>query len=369
MTRKIPFYWLAKKFAQPAALLKKVGAVAKTGEFVLGHWVEDFEQEFARFVGVRYAIGVNSGTDALLLVLKALNIGPGDEVITAPNSFIASAAAIALSGAKPVFVDVSGDYNLNPDLLAHAITKRTRVIIPVHLTGNPARMDEVLAIAARHKLFVLEDAAQAVGARYRGKMVGSFGTAGAFSLHPLKNLNVWGDGGVITTNDRKLYDRVMRLRNHGKEKKVFKEFGYNSRLDSVQALIASELLKGLYSVIKQRRKNAEYYDRELASLAGLVHIPIRTEPSGHTFSFYMIRAQKRDALKKYLTRRGIETLIHYATPIHLTPAAKHLGYRKGSFPIAERHAKTILTLPAHEYLTQEDLQYIVRSIKEFYAKD
>ncbi len=236
----------------------------------------------------------------------------------------------------------------------------------VHLCGNPAKMNEINFIAKKYSLYVIEDAAQAVGAELDNKRVGSFGVAAAFSLHPLKNLNVWGDGGVIATDSKKLKEKIMLLRNHGKDGNIFKIFGYNSRLDSIQAVVAAYLLKGLHRVINKRIKNANYYDNKLSVLSPSVMIPQKEKNIKHTFSFYFIRAKNRDQLKKYLLKKGIETEVHYSVPIHLTPAAKHLGYKKGSFPVAEKLANEILTLPVHEYLSRKEMQYVVKNIKEFY---
>ena len=363
---KVSYSYLTKQFSSPAKFLKKAADVVKTGMFTLGPALEEFEKKFAKLHGVKHAIGISNGTDALILIMKALEIGPNDEVITAPNSFIATAGAIALTGAKPVFVDIQNDYNLNPALIEKAITKKTKAILPVHLTGNPADMEPILKIAAKHKLFVIEDAAQAVNASYKNKPVGSWGNAGAFSLHPLKNLNIWGDGGVVTTNDDNLNKKIRLWRNHGlKNRDECEFFAHNARLDTIQAAIGSLLLDEIKNISKIRRGNAIFYDRSLKNLAPNVLIPPRrpdTQPAFHT---YVIQVNDRENLIKFLSDAGIETKIHYPIPLHLQKAAQYLGYKNGDFPTCEEQSRKILSLPIHQYLTKEQLNYVVEKIKSF----
>ena len=363
---EVKYLDLQRQFDDPAlwAAIKKQLELC---QFVMGQEVESFESNFSKLCQTRFALGLNSGTDAIFLALKALEIGPGDEVITAPNSFVATAGAIVATGAKPVFVDVGLDYNINIDLIEGAITKKMRAILPVHLTGNPANMPEIIEIARRFGIYVLEDAAQAVGASIDGKVVGSFGDAGCFSLHPLKNLNVCGDGGVLVTSSQEIYERVKLLRNHGlKNRDEIELFGYNSRLDTIQAAVANHVLKNLASVTERRRKNARIYDNELKDLGDSVILPPRTSHVLEVFHTYVIQAKNRAQLMTYLNDHGVETKIHYPIPIHLQKPFRSLGYRKGDFPVCEKQSESILTLPIHQYLTEDQLYYVIDLVKKFY---
>ena len=345
-------------------LLLAVEEVLDHGNFILGKEVQSFEERFASYCGVRFAVGVNSGTDALFLGLKALGIGQGDEVITAPNSFIASASVIIAAGAKPVFVDVRNDYNINPELIGQAITPRTKAIIPVHLTGRPADMDPILEIAGKHKIHVIEDAAQAVGAKYRDKKVGAIGDIGCFSLHPLKTLNACGDGGIITTDNEKTFEELRRLRNFGlvnRDETVV--WGYNSRLDSMQAAILLVKLKWLDEWNTKRRQNAKVY---AAKLNDLVDIPVEQPHEFCVFHTYVVQAEKRAELQDYLQNNGIGTRIHYPIPIHLQPAARELGYQIGDFPVCEEQAQRILSLPIHQGMKEDHVHYVADNIISFY---
>jgi len=341
----------------------------KACQFVMGPEVEVFESNFASLCGTRYALGVNSGTDAMFLSLKALGIGRGDEVITAPNSFVATAGAIIAAGAKPVFVDVTADYNIDVSLIEAAITKRTKAILPVHLTGNPADMISIKRIASKYNLFVVEDVAQAVTASIDGRKVGSFGDAGCFSLHPLKNLNVGGDGGAFTTNSSTLHKRVKLLRNHGlRNREEIECFGYNSRLDTIQAAIANHVMKGLETVTSKRIKNAQMYDEGFRDLHDFVKIPPRKKNVRQVFHTYVVRMKNRERLIEYLKNSGVETKIHYPIPIHLQKPCKEYGYKKGSFPVCEAQAKEIISLPVHQYLTKQQIYYVIEVIKRFYNR-
>lgn len=339
----------------------------KTGQFTLGPQVGEFEARFARLCQTGYAIGVNSGTDALFLSLKALGIGPGDEVITVPNTFIATVAAIANVGARPVFVDVNNEYNIDADLIGKAITPRTRALIPVHLTGNPADMPRITDIATKHHLHVIEDAAQAVSASIDGKPVGSFGDTGCFSFHPLKNLNVWGDGGMIVTSSKELFNRIALLRNHGLANRDECEvFAYNSRLDTLQAIVANRLMNDLDDITTTRIKNAGFYDEALARFGDAVTLPPRKQNVRQVYHTYVIQARNRNGLYKYLLENGVEAKIHYPVPIHLQEASKYLGYKDGDFPVCEAQARSIITLPVHQHLTQDQLTYVVDAMRKFY---
>lgn len=367
---KVRYAYLDKQFANPDNFWKRVRGIVQKGDFTLGAALRDFESRFAAKFGVKHAIGVANGTDALFLSLKALGIGRGDEVITAPNSFIASAGAIALTGARPAFADIRDDYTIDPASIEKVITSHTRAIMPVHLCGNPADMYPILKIAKKHRLYVVEDAAQAVSAQYDGKYVGSFGDTAGFSFHPQKILNLWGDGGMITTNNDKLAEKLRLLRNHGlktRDEVVF--FAHNSRLDTFHAAVAGLMFDDLDVVVKKRTAHAKLYDKLLISLEPMVHVPIRSlsgVPTKPIYATYIIQVKQRSALIEFLKKMGIEALVHYPTPIHLQPAAHYLGYKKGNFPVCESQAGMILTLPIHQYLTIKDIRYVSASIKEFY---
>ena len=340
--------------------------VLNHGHFILGEEVEDFERRFAELCQTPFAIGVNSGTDALILSLRALGIGPGDDVITAPNSFVASAGCIALVGARPVFVDVREDYNLDPALLERVITPRSKAVIPVHLTGRPADMDGILAVARRRNLRVIEDAAQAVAAEYKGRRVGSFGDFGCFSLHPLKTLNACGDGGVVVTHSPELCEKTRLLRNLGlRTRENALLWSSNSRLDTLQASILLVKLKYLEAWTEKRRANARFYQENLGNLPE-VQVPADAQHERAVYHTFVIQADRRDQLKQFLADQGIGTAIHYALPIHLQEAASSLGYRRGDFPVAERQASRILSLPVHPDLRPDDLEAVVAAIRNFY---
>ena len=345
--------------------LKAIKNVFESGNFVLGSEVEKFEKNFAKYCGTNYALGVGNGTDALFMTIKALEIGNGDEIITVPNSFIATAGAIVATGAKPVFVDADDDYNLNPRLIEDAVTKRTKAILPVHLTGRPASLDKILEIADKKKLYLIEDAAQAIGAKYNGQKVGSFGIAGCFSLHPLKNLNAYGDGGVIITKDLQLYERLKKMRNHGfKNRNECDFFAFNSRLDELQAAILNVKFKYLDKWTKRKREIAAFYQKKLSDI---VKVPFDKSNENAVYHTFIIQADKRNQLQKFLLKKGIETKIHYPIPIHLQKAAKSLGYKKGDFPKAEEQAEKILSLPIYPELKEEQLEFIVNEIRNFYS--
>ncbi len=365
--REIPFINLIGQHAPiKAELLEAIGAVMDHGLFVLGDEINAFEERFTELCGVRFAVGVNSGTDALILALRTLGVGSGDEVITVPNSFVASTSCIALVGARPVFVDVREDYNMDPAQIEQAITSKTKAILPVHLTGRPADMDPIMAVARAHDLHVIEDCAQAVTAEYRGQRVGSFGTIGCFSLHPLKTLNACGDGGVMTINDEELYYRLRIARSIGLRSRddcVF--WSGNSRLDTIQAAILLVKLKYLDDWTEKRRANAAYYQQALAGIPDL-RVPHDQPYEKAVYHTFVVQAERRDGLKQYLANHGVGTVIHYPNPIHLQEAAASLGYSRGSFPVTERQATRILSLPIYPELEKEALDYIVQTIRRFY---
>ena len=363
----IPYTDLGRQHRrQVPQLLAAFRRVLSKGKFVLSEVLDDFESEFARFCGTRHAVGVNSGTDALVLALKVVGIQPGDEVITVPNSYLASASAIALAGGTVRFVDVASDMNMDPKALSRAITSKTRAIIPVHLTGRPARMAEILRIARRHGLRVIEDAAQAAGANYRGKPVGSWGDLGCFSFHPLKNLNACGDAGAVVTSNASWAKKLKILRNHGHpHRDDCLEFSLNSRLDGLQAEILRIKLRGLGAVTRRRKRNAALYQ---SLLAGCPQVDCPQDEPGmesvyHTF---VIQCEKRDHLRKHLARKGIGTAVHYPVPIHLMKVGKKLGFKKGAFPETEHLTKRILSLPIHQDLSERQIRAVALEILRFY---
>jgi len=341
---------------------KAIEKVLINGNFILGEEVKKFEEEVARYIGVKYAIGVNSGTDALFLALKSLDIGNGDEVITTSFSFFATAEVISLTGAKPIFVDIRPDtYNINYKQIKDKITKNTKAIIPVHLYGQPADLDEILDIAKEYNLKVIEDSAQAIGAEYKGKKVCSFGDIGALSFFPTKNLGAYGDAGMVLTNNEELAKRLRNLRAHGALKKyIHSEIGVNSRLDELQAAILRVKFKHLEIWNEKRRKNARMYN----SLLKNVTTPYEMEFVKHIYHQYTIRVKEREKLQKYLQEKGISTAIHYPCPIHLQEAYKKLGYSI-SLPESERAAKEVLSLPNYPEMSEESINYVAYTINNW----
>jgi len=366
-TTQIPYVNLqAQHAAIRAELLEAIAEVIDDGQFILGGKLVEFEKQFAQLCGTRYAVGVNSGTDALLLSLKCLGIGPGDEVITVPNSFIATTSSIRILGATPIFVDVAEDYNIDPAKIVAAVTRRTRAILPVHLTGRPCDMDSILNIAGEYNLAVIEDSAQAVLAEYRGRRVGSFGSTGCFSLHPLKTLNACGDGGIVTTNSAEIYEQLTILRNLGlKTRDDCIAWSHNSRLDNLQAAILLVKLGYVERWTTRRRENALYYQKNLKDIPQIkVHKDKDSERAVyHTF---VIEVERRDELQGFLSSRGIGSAVHYPVPIHLSTVGRELGYGPGSLPVAEAQARRILSLPVYPELRQEELDAVIDAISDFY---
>src|SRR6184192_3207281 len=363
---QVPFVDLA---AQYAAIAEEIdAAVSKTireADFILGRAVRLFEEEFAAFSEARYAVGVDSGTSALELALRAYDIGPGDEVITAANSFIASALAISHAGATPVLVDVDPfTHTIDVTGIERAITSRTKAIIPVHLYGHPAHMDPIRQIAEQQGLIVIEDACQAHGARYKGRRAGSLGHAAAFSFYPGKNLGAYGDGGMVVTNDADIAKRLEMLRNYGqKEKYHHLSQGFNRRLDTLQAAVLRVKLKYLEKWNAARRWQAELYHRLLAGTE--LVLPSEAAGAQSVWHLYVIRTEHRDALKEHHLSRGIAAGIHYPIPIHLQPAYQDLGYKRGDFPVTEAHADRILSLPMYAELSDRQIEFISQTVCEF----
>ncbi|OGY17002.1 MAG: hypothetical protein A2784_04155 [Candidatus Chisholmbacteria bacterium RIFCSPHIGHO2_01_FULL_48_12] len=351
-----------------AEYTRAINQVVKSADFILGKPVEQFESAFAKFCGTKYCISLNSGTDALEFALRAVNIGPKDEVITAPNSYFSSAMVITKIGATPVFADIDPQtYTLNATKVAQAITSRTRAIIPVHLCGQSADMDPLINLAQKYKLTIIEDCCQAHGAKYKGKTVPITGL-GAFSFYPGKNLGSFGDGGALVTNSLRIATMVQQLRNDGSLKKYHHQIiGSKSRLDTIQASILNIKLKYLRSWNTQRQRHARLYQQLLKHIPQ-IKIHSQAEYAYHIYHLFMIEVPHRDKLQQYLSSKGISTVIHYPIPIHLQPAYKNLGYHRGDFPVTEAAAKHILSLPMFPELKTSEIRYVASTIHEFYSR-
>lgn len=366
---KVPFLDLKAQYLPIAEeITNAMHEVIESNAFSGGLFVARFEEKFASFCQSKYAIGVGSGTEALWLSLLALGVGPGDEVITVPNTFIATAEAISLCGAKPVFVDVDGQsHTMDTSLVEEAITPRTKAIIPVHLFGQPADMAPIMEIAQKHGLFVIEDACQAHGAEYRGKPVGSIGDLGCFSFYPGKNLGAYGEAGGIVTNNAEFNEVIRMLRDHGQTRKYSHELiGMNSRMDGLQGAVLSVKLKYLPAWNEARRRNAELYYKSLKGVEDIV-TPKEMDYANHIYHVYAILAQNRQALMDALSELSISCGIHYPVPVHLQKAYSFLGIRKGAFPVTERSAKQFVSLPMFPELSKEQIEYVVAGIRKFYS--
>jgi dTDP-4-amino-4,6-dideoxygalactose transaminase len=364
MHRPVPFVDLK---AQLATIRPEIdaalAAVLDAGQFVLGDEVVRFEQEFAAYVDAAHGIAVNSGTSALHVALLALGVGPGDEVITVPHTFVATVGAVLYTGARAVLVDIDPrSFNMDPERLARAITPRTKAIVPVHLYGQPADMDAILAIARQHGVPVLEDACQAHGAEHRGRRVGALGTIGAFSFYPGKNLGGYGEGGMVVTNDAALAQRMRMLRDFGQETKYHHVFaGYNYRMESFQGAILRVKLRHLDAWTEARRAHARRYNVLLAR-QDVVETPAAMASARHVYHIYAVRTGDRDRLRATLEAAGVQTGIHYPVPVHLQPAYARLGYRLGDFPQSERAAREVLSLPMFAELTAEQIDAVAAAV-------
>jgi dTDP-4-amino-4,6-dideoxygalactose transaminase len=365
---KVRYSYLLEQFADPKPILDEIGRLVLTGDFTLGKPVAEFERRFATMIGVKHAIGVGSGTDALKLPLRALGIGHGDEVITAANTFIATVGAIAETGARPVLVDCDEDsFCMNPDLIEAAITPKTKAIMPVQITGEVTDMTKLMAIAQKHNLPVVEDACQGIFSEWEGKRSGTWGVAGGFSLHPLKNLNVWGDGGVIVTNDDAMNEKLRLLRNHGlKNRDEISILGHNSRLDSVQAVVGNWLIDSTNDITEKRIANGAYYDAALAKIPG-IGVPKRRPNVKRVFHLYMVFAKDRDALFQYCLDNGVEAKIHYPIPLYLQEGLRHFGYAPGTFPITDRHAAEVISFPVDQHINRAQQDIVIETVRAFYA--
>ena len=353
-------------------IMAAIEAVCDEQGFILGPRVVELEQALAKYIGANHAVGCASGTDAILLALMAVGVGPGDEVITAPFTFFATAGSISRLGARPVFVDIKPDtFNIDPGRIEQKITTRTKAIVPVHLFGQCAEMEAINEMAARKKVTVIEDAAQAIGAARNGKKAGVLGDAGCFSFFPSKNLGGFGDGGLVTTDDRGLGDTVAMLRVHGSRVKyVHEKVGFNSRLDALQAAILKVKLSHLDRWAEGRQKNAKRYEQLFADakLLERVTLPRTDKGNVHVYNQFTIRVHKRDELRTYLKDKGIGTEIYYPIPLHLQSCYSDLGHQKGAFPVSEKAAEEVLALPIYAELTDDQLAYVVATIKEFYSR-
>lgn len=371
---KVRFSYLKEKFSDPDKIWARVKETVLAGDFTVscdrraGKEVFEFEQKFAKLMGCKYAVGVANGTDALELSLYLAGVRAGDEVIAPANTFVASLGAIGNLQARPVLVDMAPNYVIDPDKIEAAITPKTKAILPVHFCGNPCDMDKIMAISEKHGIPVIEDACQAYLAEWKGKCVGNFGLAGAFSLHPLKILNVWGDGGVVTTNNEQFYEELKLLQNHGMETrdKITRFPCRNSRLDAVHAAVANAQIDETPINVELRRQNARFYDEKFAGIPG-VGFPNRFDDGLSVFHLYFIEVASglRDHLYNFLEAAGIECKIHYRLPLYQQPGLSGLGYKPGAFPVADTQASRYITLPVDELVTNEMRSYVVDKVREF----
>lgn len=367
----VPFLDIKAQNASIADELRQaVDEVISQGCFILGPAVERFERAFADYIGTKHCVGLNSGTSALHMTLQACDIGPGDEVITTPHTWISTSWAISYTGARPVFVDIDPrTYNINPELIERAITPRTKAILPVHLYGQSCDMDALCRIADEHGLLLIEDAAQAHGARYNGRRVGSFGKAGCFSFYPGKNMGAFGEGGAIVTDDGKLAERVRRLRDHaqhGRHNHV--ELGHNTRMEGIQGAVLTVKLRHLDGWNEARQRHAERY-RQLLTGVDVIQLPTASRPGAHVWHLFvvLIDGPDRDGVREKLAERGIASGVHYPTPVPLQPAYAHLGHRAGDFPVAEDVMRCCLSLPLYPELTDDLIGTVVDSLKDIVA--
>jgi dTDP-4-amino-4,6-dideoxygalactose transaminase len=385
----VPFLDLKTQFREiEREVVPMVKEAMANAAFIGGPQVSGFETEFAAFCDSKYCVGVNSGTDALRFALLAAGVGPGDEVITVPHTFIATTEAISQVGAKPVFVDIDPKtYNMDPDKLedylntrlagsvsgpepqASSLKPRPKAVIPVHIYGQPADMDPILELAGSKNLVVIEDACQAHGAFYKGKKAGSMGLAGCFSFYPGKNLGAYGEGGAVVTQESGIADKIRMVRDHGQAQKYYHDLeGYNGRLDAIQAGVLRIKLRRLEGWNEARRQNAKYYDELLSEIPG-VTIPMQENGAVSVYHLYVILVDNRDDLQEFLSDKGIGTGLHYPLPLHVQKAYAHLGYKEGDFPVTESVASRLLSLPMFPELTKAQIEYVANAIKEFLDKN
>ena len=366
-TFEISHNYLSKQFDDYEIILKKIKDVVIENDFTLGNAVDEVEELIAKECGTKYAIGVGSGTDAIMLSLKSLGIKEGDEVITSTYTFYATIGAIVTAGAKPIFCDCGEDYNINVEEIEQKINHKTKAIVPIHWSGRPCDMEKLLKISKKYSIPIVEDACHALQAEFNGKKCGSFGELGCFSFHPLKNLNVWGDGGIIVTNNQILARNLRLMRNHGLvDRNTCLMFSYNSRLDTIQAVIAKHLIENrLDNITKKRINNASLYDENLCQISS-VKIPQRVKKNKEVFHLYTFQVERRDDLSKMLQENGIDAKIHYPVPMHLQPASKKYNYSEGDFPVAEKLCSKTISLPVHEFVSEDEIRFVCNLIKNFY---
>ncbi len=363
---KVRYSYLKQQFSNCPELWSNLKKFVSTGDFTLGKELKLFENKFSKLIGTKYAVGVNSGTDAIKLSLKAIGIKPGDEVITTANTFVATVGAITEIGAVPKFVDCDDTFCMNVKEVEKQISKKTKAIVPVHFTGYMTNMPELLKITKKYKLPIVEDACQSILGSINKKNAGTWGVTGAFSLHPLKNINVWSDGGIITTNNKQVYEKLLLLRNHGlSDRDTVKINGYNSRLDTFQAVVGNWLLPKAKKIAEQRIKNAKYFDKHLSKIQQ-IQIPPRPKKMKVVFHLYIVFAEKRDKLYEYCLSKGIEAKIHYPKPMYLQESLRYLKYKKNNFPVTDEHCKKIISFPCDQHLSKKEQDYIINTVNSFY---
>ena len=365
---KVKFSYLEKQFLKCNDLWSNLKKIVSKGDFTLGKELEKFEKNFSNLIGTKYALGVASGTDAIKLSLRVLNIGHGDEVITSANSFIATAGAIIEVGAKPIFVDCDDTFCMDVSLIEKKITRKTKAILAVHYTGYMVNMPKLIKIAKKYKIPIVEDACQAILAEVNKKKAGTWSNLSAFSLHPLKTINVWGDGGVITTNNFSYYKKLKLMRNHGLiNRNEVKIHGHNSRLHNFQAAVANWILPKARSITQRKIKIAKYYDKHLSKIPQ-IKIPPRLNNHKTVYHLYIIFAEKRDKLFNYCLKKGIEVKIHYPKPMYLQKALKSLKHKWGDFSVTDSHSKKIISLPCNQFTSIKQINYVINIVKDFYNK-
>lgn len=361
---RVPYNYLPFQFADPDPILAEWRRLIASSEFTLGPWVEAFEKKFAAYVGVRHCISTNTGTDALVLALRAVGVRPGDEVVTVVNTFYATVGAIVAVGARPIFVDCDDRFQIDASQVERAISDKTKAILPVHWAGCSPDIKRIVAIADNHGIPVVEDACPAVGAYVNGRHAGTHGRIGAFSMHPLKPLNVMGDGGMVVTDNDGLAEWMRRYRNHGMvDRDHIQIWGVNMRLQPLQAIVASHVLDTVEDLVAIRNRNARLLD---AGLKGLAHIPDRPPGNVEAYQLYLACFDRRDELLRHLIAHEIEAKVHYPLPLHLQQAAADLGYKRGDFPRAERQAAEVITIPAHQFILPDQIEFMLDTIRNFY---
>jgi dTDP-4-amino-4,6-dideoxygalactose transaminase len=363
---KVRYSYLKQQFDDCPDLWIKLKKFVNTGDFTLGKPLKIFERNFAKLIGSKYAVGVNSGTDAIKISLKALGVNAGDEIITAANTFVATVGAIMELGAKPIFVDCDDSFCMDLDLIEKKINKKTKAIVAVHYTGYMTDMIKLNKISKKYNLPIVEDACQSILAEVNKKKAGTLGEFGAFSLHPLKNINVWSDGGIIVTNKKKNYEKIKLLRNHGLvNRDKVKIPGYNSRLDTFQSIVANWLLPQAKRIANKRILNARFYDKNFEKIKE-IRVPFRPKNFKIVYHLYIIFAKDRNKLLKYCIKNGIEAKVHYPIPIYRQEAVKFLKHKIGDFPVADKHARSIISFPCDQHLTNKEMKYVVSVVKKFY---